>query len=128
MPKLEPYSRKLPYSYALGLYPSLSLIDRRPELAQRLLLAPEGLSNDGVEKLRARCRELDIREEIAEYLVTVKENNVYAEAYAQWEPTFTVVKMQEAIDAATQQANARLTETEGMDETAPVEPTQAPGN
>ena len=57
MPKLEPYSRKLPYSYALGLYPSLSLIDRRPELAQRLLLAPEGLSNDGVEKLRARCRE-----------------------------------------------------------------------
>ena len=69
-----------------------------------------------------------IREEIAEYLVTVKENNVYAEAYAQWEPTFTVVKMQEAIDAATQQANARLTETKGMDETAPVEPTQAPGN
>ena len=80
MPKLEPYSRKLPYSYALGLYPSLSLIDRRPELAQRLLLAPEGLSNDGVEKLRARCRELDIREEIAERVLRreSRKDNCYA--------------------------------------------------
>ena len=53
MPKLEVYSRKLPYSYALGLFPSLTLMDARPELAQRLLLHPEGMGNEGVEKLRA---------------------------------------------------------------------------
>ena len=53
MPKLEPYARKLPYSYALGLFPALTLMSTRPELAQRLLLSPEGMGNEGVEKLRA---------------------------------------------------------------------------
>ena len=28
MPKLEPYSRKLPYSYALGVFPALKLLDQ----------------------------------------------------------------------------------------------------
>ena len=65
MPKLEAYSRKLPYSYALGLFPSLTLISTRPELAQRLLLNPEGMGNEGVEKLRALCREKGVREEEA---------------------------------------------------------------
>ena len=33
MPKLEAYSRKLPYSYALGVFPSLMLMEAHPELA-----------------------------------------------------------------------------------------------
>ena len=66
MPKLEPYSKHLDYSYCLGLYPCLSLLESRPETAVRLLLSPEGLGNPGVEKLRARCGELGIREETAE--------------------------------------------------------------
>ena len=59
-----------------------------------------------------------------QYLITVEENNVYAEAYAQWEPTFSGQDA-EAIDAATQQAN-RLTETEGMDEPLPWSPPRPP--
>ena len=66
MPKLEPYSRKLPYSYALGVFPALQLMEARPEQAQRLLLHPEGLGSDGVEKLRALCAERGVREELAE--------------------------------------------------------------
>ena len=31
MPKLEPYSKKLPYSYALGAFPSLTLLEARPD-------------------------------------------------------------------------------------------------
>ena len=65
MPRLEPYSRKLSYTYALGLFPSLTLMDARPELAMRLLLHPDGMGNEGVEKLRARCRERGVREEEA---------------------------------------------------------------
>ena len=53
MPRLEPYSRKLSYTYALGLFPSLTLMGARPELAMRLLLHPDGMGNEGVEKLRA---------------------------------------------------------------------------
>lgn len=80
MPKLEPYSRKLPYSYALGLFPSLTLMDERPELAMRLLLHPEGMGNEGVEKLRARCRELGVREEEAGRVLRreSKKDNCYA--------------------------------------------------
>ena len=62
---MEVSSRKLPYSYALGLFPSLTLISARPELAQRLLLHPDGMGNEGVEKLRALCREIGVREEEA---------------------------------------------------------------
>ena len=65
MPRLEPYSRKLSYTYALGLFPSLTLMGARPELAMRLLLHPDGMGNEGVEKLRARCRERGVREEEA---------------------------------------------------------------
>ena len=66
MPKLEPYSKHLDYSYCLGLYPCHMLLDVRPDTVMRLLLSESGLGNEGVEKLRARCAELGIREEIAD--------------------------------------------------------------
>ena len=66
MPKLEPYNRKLPYSYALGIYPATVLIETRPEAARRLLLSPEGLNSEGVALLREKCRALAIREEEAD--------------------------------------------------------------
>lgn len=66
MPKLESYSRKLSYSYALGIFPSLQLLEARPEKVQRLLLHPAGLQSDGVHKLRQLCAQKGIREEMAE--------------------------------------------------------------
>ena len=66
MPKLEAYSRKLSYSYALGVFPSLMLMEAQPDRVQRLLLHPDGLKNEGVEKLRRMCAERGIREEMAE--------------------------------------------------------------
>ncbi len=80
MPKLEPYSRKLSYSYCLGVFPSLTLLDVHPEAVVRLLIHPDGLGNDGVEKLRRRCAQLDIREEQAERVLRreSKKDNCYA--------------------------------------------------
>ena len=80
MPKLEPYSRKLPYSYALGVFPSLMLMEAQPQRVQRLLLHPDGLKNEGVEKLRARCAELGVREEMAERVLRreSKKDNCFA--------------------------------------------------
>ena len=69
MPKLEPYSRKLDYSYQLGVFPALMLLEARPDCAQRLLLDPRGLENEGVVKLRQRCAELGVREEFAERIL-----------------------------------------------------------
>ena len=80
MPKLEPYSRKLPYSYQLGVFPALMLLEARPECASRLLLHPQGLENEGVVKLRARCAELGVREELAERVLRreSKKDNCFA--------------------------------------------------
>ena len=80
MPKLEPYSRKLDYSYQLGVFPSLMLLEARPECALRLLLHPQGLENEGVVKLRRRCAELGVREEIAERVLRreSKKDNCFA--------------------------------------------------
>ncbi len=66
MPKLESYHRKLPYSYALGIYPATVIMEARPEAARRLLLSPQGLDSEGVSLLRDKCRALDIREEEAD--------------------------------------------------------------
>lgn len=80
MPKLEPYSKKLSYSYALGAFPSLTLLDAHPDRALRLLLHPAGLENDGVRKLRERCAELGVREEIADRILRreSKKDNCFA--------------------------------------------------
>ena len=80
MPKLEPYSKKLSYSYTLGVFPSLMLLEARPDKAVRLLLHPAGLNSEGVDKLRARCAELGVREEQAERVLRreSKKDNCFA--------------------------------------------------
>jgi len=80
MPKLESYSRKLNYSYALGVFPALMLLESRPECVTRLLLHPNGLENEGVVKLREQCAKLGIREEMAERVLRreSKKDNCFA--------------------------------------------------
>ena len=80
MPKLEPYSRKLTYSYALGVFPSLMLMEAQPQRALRLLLHPDGLKNEGVIKLREMCAERGVREEMAERVLRreSKKDNCFA--------------------------------------------------
>ena len=65
MPPLKAYTADLPYSYAPGVFPSLQLMEAAPERALRLLLS-ERAGGEGVEKLRALCRERRVREEVAE--------------------------------------------------------------
>jgi len=80
MPKLEAYDKKLDYSYCLGIFPCHALLVARPEAAMRLLLHPAGIGNEGVEKLRARCAALGIREEVAERVLKreSKKDNCFA--------------------------------------------------
>ena len=66
MPSLEPYSKKLDYSYALGVFPALKLLHYRPEAVRRLLLHSEGERNEGVARLREACAALGVREEFAD--------------------------------------------------------------
>ena len=80
MPKLEPYRKELSYSYALGIFPAMHLLETRPEVATRLLLHPAGLKSEGVNKLREKCAALGIREEEAERVLRreSKKDNCFA--------------------------------------------------
>lgn len=63
MPSLKTYASDLPYSYAAGVYPSLTLLEKAPERAVRLLLSDRA-TGEGVEKLRKLCAAHGVREEI----------------------------------------------------------------
>lgn len=87
MPPLKPYSQELPYSYAPGVFPSLSLMQSRPEQARRLLLS-EKAQGEGVEKLRAVCREHHVREEFADKAlsrISGKQNCFAAVVFEKWQ-------------------------------------------
>jgi len=89
MPPLKGYSNDLPYSYAVGVFPSLQLMAAAPERATRLLLS-ERATGDGVEKLRAVCRERRVREEVAEKAlsrVSGKQNCFAAVVFEKWQAT-----------------------------------------
>lgn len=87
MPPLRPYSAELPYSYAPGVFPSLSLMQNAPERASRLLLSSRA-QGEGVEKLREMCRERHVREEIADKAlarVSGKQNCFAAVVFEKWQ-------------------------------------------
>lgn len=87
MPPLKPYNQELPYSYAPGVFPSLSLMQSRPEQARRLLLS-EKAQGEGVEKLRAVCREHHVREEFADKAlsrISGKQNCFAAVVFEKWQ-------------------------------------------
>ena len=56
MPKYGPYDKKDGHSYALGVFPSMELLQARPEEVRCLLLDPDGCRNAGVQKLTEVCR------------------------------------------------------------------------
>lgn len=87
MPSLKGYASDLPYSYATGVFPSLALMMAAPHRAQRLLLS-ERAAGEGVEKLRALCREHHVREEIADKAlarISGKQNCFAAVVFEKWQ-------------------------------------------
>lgn len=69
MPKLEPYARHLPYSYALGLYPASCCLSARPDLCRRLLLSSRAADSEGAAALQQRAEAAGVRVELADRLL-----------------------------------------------------------
>ena len=87
MPSLKPYSNELDYSYAPGVFPSMQLMENRPECARRLLLS-ERARGEGVDKLRQLCASKGIREEVADKAlsrISGKENCFAAVVFEKWQ-------------------------------------------
>jgi TrmH family RNA methyltransferase len=66
MPSLSPYDRRLDYSYAPGIFPSMEAVKKAPELVRRLLVHSEAGASEGVTALTELCRARNIRVETAD--------------------------------------------------------------
>jgi TrmH family RNA methyltransferase len=86
MPSLSSYRAELPYSYALGIFPSLALMQAVPQQARRLLLSQRA-QGDGIRKLREQCAQHNVREEFADKAlrrISGKENCFAALVFEKW--------------------------------------------
>lgn len=91
MPRMEPYHKALPYGYATGIFPAMTLLSHRPEQARRLLLH-EQAQGMGLDDLKARCAALGIRSEVAGTAlarISRKENCYAAVVFDKYETTLS---------------------------------------
>lgn len=49
--RLKPYKKDFGYSYTLGVFPTLELIDNKPSVISRIVLSTKGENNQGVVKI-----------------------------------------------------------------------------
>jgi TrmH family RNA methyltransferase len=74
------YDREAPLSYALGVFPTLELLQHQPRQVREVLFHSSGLRNDGLGKIRTLCNRLYIPltqdDKLVERLAT--KENTYA--------------------------------------------------
>jgi TrmH family RNA methyltransferase len=88
--KYARYDKKQPYGYAPGVFPSIELMDARPEVARALIYDPKGMENEGLRRLLARCAHDGIPVEEAPHAVerALGKGNAYcALAFDKYEDT-----------------------------------------
>lgn len=60
MPRYGAYDKNDAHTYALGVFPSMELLSARPDSVRCLLVSPQGYKNEGVQKLIAACRQMNV--------------------------------------------------------------------
>jgi len=68
--KLRAYKKEFDYSYAIGVFPTLELLDARPEQVLQVLLSSQAGTNAGVAKIQRICAERNIPVEIADRAIS----------------------------------------------------------
>ena len=66
---MKAYKKDCEYSYSIGVYPTLELLQARPECVNRVLISSRGARNSGARKIEALCQQQHIRLEIADRAV-----------------------------------------------------------
>ena len=64
--RLKRYKKDFEHSYAIGVYPTLELLDQSPQNILSVVIHPKGNVNEGVNKIKGRCDELEIPVEFHE--------------------------------------------------------------
>ena len=77
---LKPYKKDFPYSYTMGVFPTIELLQARPDAVLKVLLNQSGATNKGVAKIEQLCEQHNIRVEINDRAIErlAAKENVYA--------------------------------------------------
>lgn len=76
--KLKRYNKKLDYSYAIGVFPTLELLHARAHQVDQVLLSSQGETNQGIQEIKAVCEKMKIPWQINDRAINVispKENS-----------------------------------------------------
>ncbi len=77
---LRKYSKKSKYSLCFGVYPTLELLEHRPELVQSIYLRSDAIKNGGAQKIKEICakRHLPYHINNKTILAATGKENIYA--------------------------------------------------
>jgi TrmH family RNA methyltransferase len=77
---LKTYRKEFDHSYSFGVFPTVELLERRPEAVLKVLLSEAGRKNRGVAKIEQLCRRLGVRLEVNDKAVErlAPRENAYA--------------------------------------------------
>ncbi len=67
--RLISYQKKFNYSYSLGVFPTIELMENRPEKVIKIIFHPKGKENKGVKKLISFATSKGVRTEWSEGLI-----------------------------------------------------------
>ncbi len=77
---MKKYTKKLNYTYTLGVYPTLELINKKPGEIIKVVLNPKSDANKGVQEIKKLCTEKNIEFEYS--LKNLKKVSVKENTYA----------------------------------------------
>jgi RNA methyltransferase, TrmH family len=60
MQKYKPYKKDSDYSYSIGIFPTIELLQRRPEQIETIFVAPGSDHSAGVQKIRGLCQQHNV--------------------------------------------------------------------
>src|SRR5438876_7213131 len=78
--RLKKYQKEFEHSYSFGVFPTLELLQCRPERVITVLLSAKGRKNEGVAKIEEICEGRRIRLEVNDKVIEriSPKENVYA--------------------------------------------------
>lgn len=78
--ELKRYKKKAEYSYAFGVYPTLDILENRPDIIEILVISPFGDANEGVAKIKELASKNNIEVITSQRLILKlsKKENTYA--------------------------------------------------
>jgi RNA methyltransferase, TrmH family len=80
MQKYKPYKKDSDYSYSVGIFPTIELLQRRPEQAEAVFVAPGSDHSAGVQKIHDLCKQHNIPTTVSDKDIArlARDDHVYA--------------------------------------------------